>query len=769
MADDGFQSTGDGDTVRCDDCGLEVSNWTSDMNPFTIHSQHRPDCSFVRSIRTSSSPNISATSISSTTNVRNPSASETQPNPSINEVHGTMNSASKGFDKKNYSSRLLAAIRNQIQSTRKHGVHTVPYMSACGFQYTGDGDTVRCEDCELEVSNWTLDMNPFTIHSQHRPDCSFVRSIRTSSSPNISATSISSTTNVRKPSTSETQPNPSKNEVHGTINSASKGFDKKNYSSRLLAAIRNQIQSIRTRGVHTVSYMSACGFQYTGDGDTVRCNNCGLEVSSWTSDMNPFTIHSQHRPDCSFVRSIRTSSSPNISTTSISSTTNVRKPSTSEPQTNPFKHQEVRSMLFPSRLNTLHETELLQQVRIRTFSHWSHRTSPPSAQMIQAGFFNCNVGDRVICIYCNLMCQQWTPHTDDPYEVHKTLSPGCIYIKSKLMRPAASSKIIVNENSTANTSYIRSKTASNHGPSQWNDILVRTSCNPTYFEIPKRHASYATWPSGDLPPVNDFVRAGFFYTGKTTIVTCFYCNGSLRNWGPNNNPMIEHARWLPHCAYARQLCGEELYRKIQESKRAQQEHPRAKESRDGTGLNELPNTNTLPPTTNSQQLLISDESTLARLVADRLELPISQRLLNQNFKLSVIKQCWEDQLRLKNDDFVSDCDLHMACLILQKQIEHIDNKKENIVIPSIKMKQIREQIKARMRGQTAPVTHPAETRGDQNQSIPSNLCVICLTEEKRLACIPCGHMIACVACGHSLRACPICQKAIEAFVRIYVA
>jgi len=32
----------------------------------------------------------------------------------------------------------------------------------------------------------------------------------------------------------------------------------------------------------------------------------------------------------------------------------------------------------------------------------------------------------------------------------------------------------------------------------------------------------------------------------------------------------------------------------------------------------------------------------------------------------------------------------MACLILQKQIEHIDGKKENIVIPSIKMKKIRD-------------------------------------------------------------------------------
>ncbi|CAF4072349.1 unnamed protein product, partial [Rotaria magnacalcarata] len=57
---------------------------------------------------------------------------------------------------------------------------------------------------------------------------------------------------------------------------------------------------------------------------------------------------------------------------------------------------------------------------------------------------------------------------------------------------------------------------------------------------------------------------------------------------------------------------------------------------------------------------------------------------------------------------------------------------------------------------------------DRNQSTPSNPCVLCLTEEKRLACIPCGHMAACVACGHSLRSCPICQQKIEAFIRIYV-
>lgn len=43
-----------------------------------------------------------------------------------------------------------------------------------------------------------------------------------------------------------------------------------------------------------------------------------------------------------------------------------------------------------------------------------------------------------------------------------------------------------------------------------------------------------------------------------------------------------------------------------------------------------------------------------------------------------------------DDDFASDCDLFIACVILQKQIDHINGNKDNITIPSIKMKLIRE-------------------------------------------------------------------------------
>jgi hypothetical protein len=114
---------------------------------------------------------------------------------------------------------------------------------------------------------------------------------------------------------------------------------------------------------------------------------------------------------------------------------------------------------------------------------------------------------------------------------------------------------------------------------------------------------------------------------------------------------------------------------------------------------------------NSGQLIIPDESTLSRFVAARLDLHISQRLLGQNYKLSIIKRCFEDQLRLKrkynslylivlktismlDNDFADDCDLLMAAMILQKQIECINGKKENIIVPSVAINKIREKERA---------------------------------------------------------------------------
>ena len=336
----------------------------------------------------------------------------------------------------------------------------------------------------------------------------------------------------------------------------------------LSLAILQQLIAPPSPGVHSRTFMSAAGLDYIGEGDKAKCKECELEVANWTKAMLPFDIHAARSPTCPFILRMRAPLSSSIQS-SLNSTVRSAAISTTEPEY-PSKKQKTERASSVEPIS-LYETNLLQQVRRRTFSHWPHRTTPSSAQMMEAGFFNCNVGDRVICIYCNLICQQWTPHTDDPCEVHKTLSPNCVYVKAKLIRPPASSIVIVNESTTSTTaSGAPSASSINLDPLRSHEIVSTAACNPAYTELPKRHASFASWPPEDLPSVDDLVRAGFFYTGSKTIVTCFYCNGSLQNWGPNDNPMIEHARWFPHCPYAKQLCGDDLYRKIQESKRAQQ-------------------------------------------------------------------------------------------------------------------------------------------------------------------------------------------------------
>jgi hypothetical protein len=387
--------------------------------------------------------------------------------------------------------------------------------------------------------------------------------------------------------------------------------------------------------------MKSAGFQYTNHGDAARCHSCKLEVSGWTLGIEPFAIHSQRSPTCSYVQSIL----PDHQITT----------STSSDEEQSLKRLKIDTTNVNNQPITLVEVGTLKQIRKRTFSHWSHRSSPSPSQMIEAGFFNCNVGDRVICIYCNIVCQQWTPNSDDPYEVHKTLSPKCPYVIAMLIRSQTSPIMVINEHSNND----QSSASNTNDALRCNAIVYTAACNTAYIEIPKRYASFATWPNENLPSVDDLVKAGFFFTGTKTIVTCFYCNGSLQNWGANDNPTIEHARWFPHCAYAKQLCGSKLYRKIQESKRAQLglfpcfipshkqyyvyvfDLERANSNRSGNGLIINNDRST------SGRLSIPDESTLSRLVAARLDLPISQRLLDQQFKLSIIKRCWEDQLRLK--------------------------------------------------------------------------------------------------------------------------
>lgn len=91
------------------------------------------------------------------------------------------------------------------------------------------------------------------------------------------------------------------------------------------------------------------------------------------------------------------------------------------------------------------EVNQRKQVRKETYSHWPYQTSPSKGEMINAGFFNCNVGDRVICLYCDLICQQWTPGTTRPMKVHQKFSPRCPYVIAMLEQQRIAGAFSTNE------------------------------------------------------------------------------------------------------------------------------------------------------------------------------------------------------------------------------------------------------------------------------------------------------------------------------------
>jgi hypothetical protein len=226
---------------------------------------------------------------------------------------------------------------------------------------------------------------------------------------------------------------------------------------------------LKTYGVHSVNRLRTSGFVYTGDNDTARCDICKLEVSGWTQDMDPYIVHRERSPNCSFVRSVQ-------------SENKLRQ----YDEENVAKRQKTELTITPcNQQNKLTESSILQEIRQRTFSHWGQKVTPSKEQMIAAGFFHCNVGDRVLCLYCNLITQQWNGETDDPVEVHKVLSPNCPYVLSMLIDNTSSTVFIVNEMPTSSNGGAAAL-LNNANRINFDQIVYTSACHMPLFPIDKQ-------------------------------------------------------------------------------------------------------------------------------------------------------------------------------------------------------------------------------------------------------------------------------------------
>lgn len=194
---------------------------------------------------------------------------------------------------------------------------------------------------------------------------------------------------------------------------------------------------------------------------------------------------------------------------------------------------------------------LQESKRLATFhSCWSCTFISPE-ELAKWGFFfvgSSDKKDRVQCIFCNGIIQDWEPK-DTPEKEHRFHFPNCDFIRNQPVGNVPLESSIADIPS--NTSYtdvcggfIRPHSQPEKLPKQ-----LREPREPKFSTYMERLQSFKNWPKGLAQTPRQCSEAGFYYSGIADFVRCFYCGGGLKNWEPTHDVWIEHIKWYPTCEF----------------------------------------------------------------------------------------------------------------------------------------------------------------------------------------------------------------------------
>ena len=79
--------------------------------------------------------------------------------------------------------------------------------------------------------------------------------------------------------------------------------------------------------------------------------------------------------------------------------------------------------------------------------------------------------------------------------------------------------------------------------------------NSKYSTLESRLKSFKDWPPALRQKPKQLAEAGFYYIGLGDQTECFYCDGGLEAWLPEEDPWTEHAQRFPKCGFVRLIKG----------------------------------------------------------------------------------------------------------------------------------------------------------------------------------------------------------------------
>ncbi|XP_078525073.1 baculoviral IAP repeat-containing protein 7-B-like [Lissotriton helveticus] len=199
-----------------------------------------------------------------------------------------------------------------------------------------------------------------------------------------------------------------------------------------------------------------------------------------------------------------------------------------------------------------------EEDRLWTFQNW-----PPSApvsplDLARSGFFYLGPDDRVQCFSCRGILKCWAAGESAMSE-HRKFFPDCPFVLEREVcnRPRAQPRRRCPDCTDGQimghlqNMYTQDSPAMDH------------PAHPDMVREWARLASFRYWPLHAVVQPQKLAEAGFFYVGHGDHVKCFYCDGGLRNWEVDDDPLIQHAKWFPRCEFVQHVLGESYIAGVQ--------------------------------------------------------------------------------------------------------------------------------------------------------------------------------------------------------------
>lgn len=86
--------------------------------------------------------------------------------------------------------------------------------------------------------------------------------------------------------------------------------------------------------------------------------------------------------------------------------------------------------------------------------------------------------------------------------------------------------------------------------------------NSKYMLQVKRMESFKGWPKEAVISGEKLADAGFYWTGTSDLVMCFWCGGGLEDWEEDEDAWVSHSKWFPKCCYVMEVKGMEFVQNV---------------------------------------------------------------------------------------------------------------------------------------------------------------------------------------------------------------